>query len=364
MKLLLDNTQGQTALYPLTLTRTASALRVGILTIRSKWQLAAGADIAEAAEPRLEPLWPAPEGFADAVRVDGRTLPTPEVIAAVRALAPGQALDTGSLPDGSLLRWPTDVFGLNDRELRADYALLTRGRTSEPLPPHCTLIGDPASLFIEPGARVLCSTFNVTDGPIYIGRDAMVMEGCSLRGPVALCRGAVLKMGAKVYGATTIGPWCKVGGEVGNVVFQGYSNKAHDGYLGNSVIGEWCNLGADTVSSNLKNDYSLTRLWDYDTGRFRNTGLQFCGLIMGDHSKTGINTMLNTATSVGVGCNIHGAGFPRTFIPSYSFGGAAGFTRVIWDKFADTARRVMARRGVELTPAMEQVLRDIYDSGV
>ena len=203
---------------------------------------------------------------------------------------------------------------------------------------------------------------NTKGGPVYVGRDAEVMEGSMLRGPIALCEHAVVNMGAKIYGATTLGPWCKVGGELNNVVMQAYSNKAHDGFLGNAVIGEWCNLGAGCVASNLKNDYTPIRLWNYPTGRFLRTGLQFCGLIMGDHSKAGINTMFNTATVLGVGVNIHGSGFPRNFVASFSEGSTAGFSDVSMTKFFEIARRMMARRHKELTPQDERMFYAIREA--
>ncbi len=373
------------ALWPLTFTRPAALLRCGILTVAEGWTRRLDGRCSWLTVPLLREKYPFDEAMgADAYYINGTLLPTDDVVRAVDALQPSEALashdgallafrgsradfgeelhgNVGIVSDPVRLTGPQDIFLNNGERLRADFALLTARRVSQPLHPSCTLIGDPSQLFIEEGATVLCATLNVTDGPVYIGKDAEVMEGCCLRGPLALCEHAVTKMGAKVYGETTIGPYCKVGGEMGNVVFIGYANKAHDGYLGNAVIGEWCNLGAGCVSSNLKNDYSLIRLWSYTTCSFARTKMQFCGLIMGDHSKAGIQTMFNTATVVGVGCNIHGAGFPRTFIPSFSFGGAAGMTRLRLDKFFETARTVMARRHVELTEADERLYRALYE---
>lgn len=228
-----------------------------------------------------------------------------------------QALKIAPAAPADCIRFPYDLFGKNGAAIEADFTRLTHDRQSAPLSSTCTLIGDASRLFIEPGAIVECATLNTTHGPIYIGRDAEIMETCAVRGPLAMCTHAVLNMGTKVYGPTTLGPYCKAGGELNNVIMTGYSNKAHDGFLGNAVIGEWCNLGADTVSSNLKNTYAEVRVWNYPTRQFRKTGLQFCGLIMGDHSKAGINTMFNTATVTGIGCNIYGPGFPRTYIPSF-----------------------------------------------
>lgn len=377
-----DNLQ---SLKPLTFTRPAACLRCGILTVKEKWERRLDATSSFLAPAPLDIKFK-PVIVADNLFIAGNVLPDAELVEAVAALAPrealtdaadmliacrgasqaiveGKAYDKVTRYGGTVNRLdaPQDIFLSNDRELRADYDMLTAGRKSRPLPAHCTLIGDPSLLFIEEGAQCTCAVFNVTDGPIYIGRDAEVMEGCCLRGPVALCDHSVFKMGAKVYGATTIGPHSKVGGEIGNVIITGYSNKAHDGYLGNAVIGEWCNLGAGCVSSNLKNDYSLIKLWNYKAGRFVKTDMQFCGLIMGDHSKAGIQTMFNTATVVGVGCNIHGSGFPRTFIPSFSFGGAAGFDKIRFDKFITTARTVMSRRHIELTQADLDLLTVLYN---
>jgi UDP-N-acetylglucosamine diphosphorylase/glucosamine-1-phosphate N-acetyltransferase len=250
---------------------------------------------------------------------------------------------------------------LNDEALRRDFAALTAGKKSQPLSDTNRLIGDPSQLFIEEGATVEGSILNVKKGPIYIGRDAEIMEGACLRGPIALCEHAVVNMGGKIYGATTLGPYCKVGGELNNVVMTGYSNKAHDGFLGNAVIGEWCNLGAGCTASNLKNTYAPIKLWSIAEGRFVKTGLQFCGLIMGDHSKAGINTMFNTATIVGVGVNFYSAGFPRTFIQSFTEGSTLGMRDVNMNSFFDTASRMMARRHVELTPIDKEIFIHIHE---
>ena len=260
-----------------------------------------------------------------------------------------------------------DIFLLNGECLEADFKLITRGRTSQPLSPSNRIIGDPcfadgtSKIFVEPGAKAECAIFNVTNGPIYLGADSEVMEGSCIRAPFAACEHAYVNMGTKIYGATTLGPYCKVGGELNNVVMFGFSNKAHDGFLGNAVIGEWCNLGAGAVASNLKNDYSEIKLWNYPTRRFLPTHLQFCGLIMGDHSKAGINTMFNTATVIGVGVNIHGAGFPRNFVASFSEGGTAGFTDVQLPKFYAIAEKMMARRGRLLTEADKTIFEAIYN---
>ena len=253
-----------------------------------------------------------------------------------------------------------DIFSKNGDALREDYDLVTDGRKSQPIPSSVNTI-QPADIFIEPGAKLEYVTLNATNGPIYIGKDALIMEGSVIRGPFALCEGAIVKMGARIYGPTTVGPFSKIGGEVNNSVLFGYSNKGHDGFLGNSVLGEWCNLGADTNTSNLKNNYDEVRLWDYDSEGFARTGRQFCGLMMGDHSKCGINTMFNTGTVVGVSSNIFGSGFPRNFIPSFSWGGHSGFSVYQPRKAFDTAERVLARRQVEFSQQDKDILNQVFE---
>lgn len=377
--ILTDNPQVFDDLLPLTYTRPISALRPGILTLAERWQrLLPGNYGYGVCRDYLAEKFPCPP-MADPVSISSEVVATEPLARAVAALAPGQSLVE---PDGQLIAWrqgaeeilqpvvyqgevrrirrPYHIFMEAQRAVAEDFDILCSGRTSQPLSPTNTVVGNPAKVFLEEGARAECAVFNVNAGPIYIGRDAEVMEGALLRGPVALCPHAVVNMGAKIYGATVLGPYCKVGGELNNVVMTGYSNKAHDGFLGNAVIGEWCNLGAGCVASNLKNNYSPIKLWSYPARRFVPTGLQFCGLIMGDHSKAGINTMFNTATVIGVGVNIHQAGFPRAFVPSFSDGGSSsGFTDVPLAPFLETARRMMARRGIELTEADERMFAAI-----
>jgi UDP-N-acetylglucosamine diphosphorylase/glucosamine-1-phosphate N-acetyltransferase len=254
-----------------------------------------------------------------------------------------------------------DIFLLNSQQIETDFEIITHGREGQSIPRSNTVIGDPELIYIESGAVVEGVVLNASHGPIYIGRHVDIMEGSCLRGPIALCNHSTVNMGTRIYPGTTLGPWCKVGGELNNVVMFGFSNKAHDGFLGNAVIGEWCNLGAGCVASNLKNDYTEIKLWNYPSHRFLRTGLQFCGLIMADHSKAGINTMFNTGTVVGVGVNIHGSGFPRNFIASFSEGGHAGFTDLPMEKFFDTASRMMARRGKSLTEADYRIFRAVRD---
>lgn len=381
--ILFDTTQEHGNLLPLTFTRPVADLRVGIVTLREKWEAMLPGDYSYMTEEYLSEKFPT-QHTSDNIYIAGHLLATPVLAAQIAALRCGEAIaDENEVwayrgaefipgttqpehriapceqPDA--IRYPYDIFSKNGKELCTDYERITRNRTSAPLSHTCTLIGNPNLLFIEEGAVVECSTLNTKNGPIYIGKDAEIMETCAVRGPLALCSHAVLNMGTKVYGPTTLGPYCKCGGELNNVVFIGYSNKAHDGFLGNAVIGEWCNLGADTVASNLKNTYAEVRLWNYPQATFRKTGLQFCGPIMGDHSKAGINTMFNTATVVGVGCNIYGAGFPRTFVPSFSEGGAQGFTEVGLNRFFDIAERVMARRHKELTEADRRMYTYLFE---
>lgn len=374
-----DDAQIRAELLPLTYTRPVGALRVGITTIAEKWQaLLPGEYSWDAATDYLKEIFPCDADSADAIHVSGHVLPDEDLVEAVGALVPGQYLSVGDTVvarygkdaaeevryDGAIVavRHLYDIFQLNGEALAADFRRLTRGRISEPVNSTNTVIGDPSLIFIEEGAHVEGSFLNTNAGPIYVGRDAEIMEGSMLRGPIALCEHAVVNMGTKIYSGTTLGPWCKVGGELNNVVFQAYSNKAHDGFLGNAVIGEWCNLGAGCVASNLKNDYTPIRLWNYPTARFARTNLQFCGLIMGDHSKAGINTMFNTATVIGVGVNIHGSGFPRNFVPSFSEGSTAGYSEVSMTKFFDIASRMMARRHVELTDADRRMFYAIREA--
>lgn len=363
------------------------------MTIREKWEHYLPGNYSYKTTEYLGEKFPvAVSADEEVVFVAGNVLPDEDLAARVLALESGGALRDcsglvafrGSLrqfgeldpvessvegDEVSRIQYVYDVFRENGQEICRDYDLLAKRGKGQAPDASVTIIGSVESsgvvprIYIEDGAVVEGAVLNVKNGPIYIGKDAVVMEGACLRGPVALCDNAVVRMGAKVYGSTTIGPYCKVGGELDNAVMFGFSNKAHDGYLGNAVIGEWCNLGAGANASNLKNDYTKIRIWNYHTQRFMRTDLQFCGLIMGDHSKAGINTMFNTATVVGVGVNLHGAGFPRTFIPSFSSGSPeGGFDNVSIDKFMDTAGMVMQRRGLALTDVDRRIFDTIYRS--
>lgn len=378
--ILFDPTEARADLLPLALTRPVALLRHGITTFAEKWSRAIESTISFETQDYLSEKYPAimaPDG--DNLHIAGNIHPDSALVSAVLALEKGEALTYGGKtiakrcdgePDKTIeytgpapltVSKVWDIFMLNDEALRRDFAELTAGRKSQPLSSTCRLIGDPSQLFIEEGATVEGAIINVSKGPVYVGRDAEIMEGACLRGPIALCEHAVVNMGGKIYGATTLGPYCKVGGELNNVVMTGYSNKAHDGFLGNAAIGEWCNLGAGCTASNLKNTYAPVRVWSMSEGTFVKTDLQFCGLIMGDHSKAGINTMFNTATVVGVGVNFYGAGFPRTFIPSFTEGSTLGMKQVIMDRFFDTASRMMARRHKELTPVDKEIFIKINE---
>ena len=357
---------------PFAFTRPLAKLRVGILTLEEKWLKRMACDShSYETEDYLVAKFPN-DADTDSLFINPLVFPTSDLVNKVKRLNNGESLysentwiarrgdesNKVAYSEVDTLNANWDIFHKNGDQIRADFDLITRGRESQELPSHVTVLGN-HEIFVEKGAVVNAAYLNVTDGPIYIGSDAEVMEGSVIRSPFALLDHGVVKMSAKMYGDTTIGPHCKVGGEIGNSVFMGYSNKGHDGYLGNSVIGEWCNLGADTNSSNLKNNYSPVRVWSYQTGNMEDTGLQFCGLIMGDHSKTGINTMLNTGTTVGVCANIFGGDFPAKFIPSFSWGGADRFVDFKMEKAKEVAERMMARRKVLFTQEDLQIFEAI-----
>ncbi|MDY6106049.1 MAG: putative sugar nucleotidyl transferase [Candidatus Limisoma sp.] len=380
--ILFDEKDNWTDLLPISFTRPIADIRIGILTIAEKWQhLLPEARISYKPADYLTVKF-ATEETGDDIIILSNILPDANLAARIAALQHGEALIAAgkmialrgtlqqfeasqrsadiTVDDVDSIVWLYDIFLKNDAQLRADFEIITRGRTSAPIDDSCTVIGCRDQIFIEEGATVQGATLNTLGGPIYIGKDATIMEGSCIRAPFAACTHAQVNMAAKIYGATTLGPHCKVGGELNNVVMIGYSNKAHDGFLGNAVVGEWCNIGAGTNASNLKNDYTEIKLWNYRTHRFLKTGLQFCGLILGDHSKIGINCMLNTATVIGVGVNIHGAGFPRAFVASFLEGGSAGYTDVSVAKFFDIAKRMMARRGITLSDSDKEIFESIY----
>lgn len=374
--ILADDPEIACSLLPLTFTRPVSELLLGLSTLRSKWERLLPGDYSYITADYLRELYPNAEPASDTLVIASHIVASRRLADTVALLLPGEALTKGEhtiafcgrperfIPypgEVTSIEYAYDLFIHNAEEIRNDFELLTETQVSRPLSKTCTVIGTSARIFLDEGARAEGVTFNTEHGPIYVGPGAEIMEGSCLRGPVAILDHSTVNMLTRIYGATTIGRHCKVGGEINNIVMHDYTNKAHDGFLGNAVIGSWCNLGAGCVASNLKNDYTEIKLWHYPTRRFRRTGLQFCGLIMGDHSKAGINTMFNTATTVGVGVNIHGTGFPRNFVGSFSEGGATmGYSEVPLSKFFAIARRVMARRQVELTPEMERLFTTLH----
>jgi UDP-N-acetylglucosamine diphosphorylase/glucosamine-1-phosphate N-acetyltransferase len=371
------------ALLPFTFTRPVADIRIGILTIREKWEQYLGSTTTTLTEEYLMEKYPMVE-MEQNIMINASFLPNAILVDLIQNLEQNQAVvyqeeivafytnDSQEevnfeqydlvVYEGDLMQientW--DIFAKNDSALRDDFNLITTDRTSQPIPKSVNVIA-PENIFIEEGAKLEFVTLNASTGPIYIGKNSEIMEGSVIRGPFALCESGRVKLATKVYGATTVGPHSVIGGEVNNSVLFGYSNKGHDGFLGNSVLGEWCNIGADSNNSNLKNNYEEVRLWSYETEGFAKTGLQFCGLMMGDHSKCGINTMFNTGTVVGVSANIFGAGFPRNFVPSYSWGGASGFSTYITSKAFQTAKIVMARRNVEFTDQDAAILTHVFE---
>lgn len=376
--ILTDHTE-RDHLLPLTHTRPVALVRVGLWTIEEKWSAIGFEACSFRTQDHLQKLFPE-QASGDRIYVNGAVLPTDELAEALNGLSPGESIfhgdrwlatrtdeamknppETGRTYDGTVdvIDRPWKIFQLNDQEIRADIARIRSNRRSEEAPGHVQLIGE--DIFIEPGAELLPCTINTTSGPVYIGRDTVVMEGSMVRGPFALMDHAQLKMGAKIYGATTIGPHSKVGGEVNNCVIFGYSNKAHDGFIGNSVIGEWCNLGADTNTSNLKNNYADVKIYNYALGRSESTHSQFCGLTMGDHAKAGINTMFNTGTVCGVFANVFGGDFPHRVIPDFGWGGATGFKNYRLADALDVAEKVMARRSIALTDEWKEAYTWVHD---
>lgn len=387
---LFDCHQTRENLLPLTFTRPVADIRLGVLTIREKWEKLMNRPSFSLTEEYLLDKYPAYHTEDGAVHINGAVLPDAELIDAITHLGALKALVKGDLliafkseknhlnyenfegiakgfsqieytKPVTHISYSWDLFRMNGDALKADFKLLTEGRVSQPLSSTNTLIGSAENLFIEEGGKVEASILNTTTGPIYIGKDAEIMEGCTVRGPLALHEHAALKMSAKVYGPTTLGPHCKAGGELNNVIFFGYSNKAHDGFLGNSVIGEWCNIGADTNNSNLKNNYSPVEVYSYREGKSVQTALTFCGLVMGDHSKCGINTMFNTGTVVGVSANIFGGDFPPKFIPSFTWGGSRWLRTFEFEKSVEVAEKMMERRGLVLEAADVKILQHIFD---
>ena len=382
-------------LKPLTFTRPACELRVGIVSIREKWEHFLNCKGSWFTKTYLSEKYPTQWESLNLL-INGAALPNAALVEQILNLKINQVLthegrivaaltseenwksircathneQSNAIEASAEVKWiayPHHIFTQNFDEIENDFAWITANRQSAALPKSVSIIGNLINedgsprIFVEEGANVEHAIINVKGGSVYIGKDATIMEGSLIRGPFALCEHSTINMGAKIYGGTTLGPWCKAGGELNNVVFQAYSNKGHDGFLGNSVLGEWCNLGADTNNSNLKNNYSEVKIWSYKERRFVPTGLQFCGLIMGDHTKTGINTMFNTGTVVGVFSNIFGPGFPRTFIPSFVQGGALGYKTIILKQAFETAHLVMMRRNIKFTDEDKNILTHIFE---
>ncbi len=370
-------------LLPFTFTRPVADIRVGILTIREKWESYLDTTTTTVTEDYLSEKFPMVE-MEENIMINASYLPNLQLVEMIKGLKDNQAIFKGEdviafyaiegqenidfdTYDGTDFNGDSikientwDIFSKNGDAIQEDFSLLTKGKISQPIPASNNVIAA-ENIFIEEGAKLEFTTLNASSGPIYIGKNAEIMEGSVVRGPLALCENATIKLSAKIYGPTTVGPHSKVGGEVNNSVIFGYSNKGHDGFLGNSVLGEWCNLGADTNNSNLKNNYAEVRLWDYQTEGFAKTGLQFCGLMMGDHSKCGINTMFNTGTVVGVSANIFGSGFPRNFVPSFSWGGNSGFTTYLTKKAFEVAKVVMDRRGIVFSEKDQAILEHVFE---
>lgn len=383
MNYILFDGPARNALLPFTFTRPVADILIGILTIRQKWERYLGSTITTLTEEYLSDKYPMVE-LEENVMINASFLPNGVLAEMVSNLEPNQAIFKGEeviafytndsqeevdFDSYEIIEYSEecltvmntwDIFSKNAAAVREDFEFLTEDRKSQAIPKSVNVIA-PENIFIEEGAQLEFVTLNASTGPIYIGKDALIMEGTVIRGPFALCEGAVVKMSAKIYGATTVGPYSKVGGEINNSVLFAHSNKGHDGFLGNSVLGEWCNIGADSNNSNLKNNYDEVKLWSYETEGFAKTGLQFCGLMMGDHSKCGINTMFNTGTVVGVSSNIFGSGFPRNFVPSFSWGGAAGFATYTTKKAFETAKLVMGRRNIEFDEKEAAILEHIFE---
>jgi UDP-N-acetylglucosamine diphosphorylase/glucosamine-1-phosphate N-acetyltransferase len=381
--ILFDSPTIRQNLLPFTFTRPVAGIRTGILTIAEKWEKYLDVKASYSTESYLSKKFPL-HHEADNYWINGAACPNEDLVAAIRQLKPGDAITKDNLilvvrtPDDevpeiitgtikeftqplTLIDQVWKIYQSNGAEIRQDFTLLTKGRKSAPVDDAFTRIYNPDQVFLEEGVQIRAALLNAENGPIYLGKNSFIQEGALIRGPFALCEGSHVNMGAKVRGDTTVGPFSKIGGEVSNSVIFGYSNKAHDGFLGNSVIGEWCNLGADSNTSNMKNNYENIKIWNYAKNGFKDTGLMFCGLMFGDHSKCGINMMFNTGTVVGVSASIFGDGYPRNFIPSFAWGGTAGFTTYQLNKALDTASKAMARRNVNLTEEDRDILRTIYN---
>lgn len=377
--ILFDDPAIRVELLPFTYTRPVGKIRVGILTIEEKWKKWLNASVSFQTEKYLQTKYPA-VSTNDNLLINGALCPDEKLVAAIKSLSAGRFLvknnvliaarkpevemslaNTTEYPgDITLIDRPWKIFSENGRQIKIDFVLITAGRRSAIIEDKHTVVYGKDNLFVEEGVYIRAAILNAENGPIYLGKNSIIQEGAMIRGPFALCEGSQVNMGAKIRGDVTVGPYSKVGGEVSTSVLFGYSNKAHDGFLGCSVLGEWCNLGADTNTSNLKNNYDAVKLWRHSSQSYESTGLQFCGLMMGDHSKCSINTMFNTGTIVDVSSNVFGDGFPRNYVPSFSWGGSEGAETYKLDKALETAKRVMGRRNVELNEVEKGILTHVF----
>lgn len=367
-------------LLPFTFTRPTSRIRVGILTIAEKWEKRLNTTASYKTEPYLQPKFPV-KSTSENLLVNGAVCPDEKLVDNVKTLPAGYYLVKGSLliaanrPEAEMNSSNTveyqdeitvidktwKIFSENGKQIRTDFKMVTANRKSQAITDKHTVVYGEENLFVEEGVDIKAAIINAEPGPVYLGKNSIIQEGAIIRGTFAMCEGAHLNMGAKMRGDTTVGPFSKVGGEVSTSVIFGYSNKAHDGFLGCSVLGEWCNLGADTNTSNLKNNYEPVKLWSHIKQEFESTGLQFCGLMMGDHSKCSINTMFNTGTVVDVSANVFGTGFPRNYIPSFSWGGSEGFCTYHANKALATAHAAMSRRNMVLDDIEKQLLLNVFE---
>ncbi|MEQ9101345.1 MAG: GlmU family protein [Imperialibacter sp.] len=374
-------------LLPFTYTRPLADIRLGILKVNEKWQKLTGHKVSFLTEDYLSAKFPS-HFTSDNFYINGALCPTEQLVQAIINLGEGEGLMVGNhlaafrssaqIPYGELaslklekkvvfegevhlIDRPWRIFQWNGVQIRSDFDLVTAGRISEDIADPFTRVYNRENVFIEPGASIKSAIINAETGPVYIGKNAQIMEGAMIRGPFAMSEHSIIGMGAAIRENTTVGPYCKVAGEVSNAVFFGNSNKGHDGYLGNAVLGEWCNLGADTNASNLKNNYANVKVWSFPDEAFVDSGLQFCGLLMGDHSKCGINTMFNTGTVVGVSANIFGGGFPKSFVPSFAWGGSEGFATYRIEQALDTASRVLERRKMPLDETERAILMEVFE---
>ncbi|CAN5915026.1 GlmU family protein [soil metagenome] len=390
--ILFDDPIIRPSLLPFTFTRPVAGIRLGILTLTEKWQAYTGSEVSFLTQDYLSAKFRSVSGGGKQVYVNGAVCPTEVLVQELRSLPLGQALYQGetliaynsdsftgsNLQDFfnhttgirdkqevsseiTVIRELWDIFRNNGQEIRNDFSLLTKGRQSQPVADPHTIVYSPENIFLEEGVKIRAAILNAENGPIYLGKNSQIHEGAIIKGPFALGEESFVNVGGKMRGDITIGPFCKVGGEVSNSIIFGYSNKGHEGFLGNSVIGEWCNLGADSNNSNLKNNYADIKVWNYAAGAYKNSGLQFCGLMMGDHTKCGINTMFNTATVVEVSANIFGAGFPPSFIPDFAWGGAGGLETYRLDKAQEVAAKTMERRGIDLDQIEKDILTHVFE---